>query len=330
MGKGVWVVLVLIIIVLFGIFRIVNLKNVDNNNNTDIILVDNNTDITPVNNLVNDKTFSLMQDGIERYYKVHFPSSYDGSKSMPLVIYVHGGGGNLESAYVDDIDKYSNEDEFILAIPQGSYSDKENSYSWNGGSWSGGACCGNADDVGFISKMIDKIEADYNIDETKVYAMGISNGGLFTNRLACELSDKIAAIATVAPAGVPLNCNPQRKVSVMDIHGTGDRCNPFSGGTPDFSVCANVDYQRMSAQETVDKWIEVNGCSGQSNPVYSNGKAECVIYSCDNSEVEFCKVEDMGHTWPSGSQYLPALMIGRVSNDISTDQIWNFFEKNSL
>jgi len=281
-----------------------------------------------------DYDFSLEHDGLTRTYKVHVPPSYDADSPFPLVIYLHGGGGNADAAYSDGIDKASDKNGFILAAPEGTGEIILGKLraSWNGGEWQTGKCCGDADDVGFISKMIEEIKISFNLDESKVYAMGISNGGLMTNRLACELSDKITAIATVAPAAIPSDCNPVEPVHVIDIHGTGDKCNPFYGREPSFSFCSNVDYTRMTPEQVINKWRKINGCSDESVNGYENENAKCIIYNkCDGgAEVEFCKVEGMGHTWPSGSQYLPERNIGPVSYDISTDQIWEFFEKHSV
>jgi len=281
-----------------------------------------------------DYDFSLEYDGLTRTYKVHVPLSYDQDTSTPLVIYIHGGGGNADSAYFDEMDKTADKFGFILVAPEGTGEVKLGKLraSWNGGKWETGECCGDADDVGFISEMVDELRNKFNIDEKRVYATGISNGGLMTNRLACELSDKITAIATIAPAAIPSNCNPSKEIPIMNIHGTGDRCNPFYGGEPSFSFCANVDYTRMMPKQVVDSWIQINGCLDKNVIVYENGDANCISYNeCDNGvEVRFCKVEGMGHTWPDGSQYLSSSLIGPVSYDISSDQIWEFFEKYKI
>jgi polyhydroxybutyrate depolymerase len=150
------------------------------------------------------------------------------------------------------------------------------------------------------------------------------------NRLACELSDKIAAVAVVAPAAIPSNCKPLHPVSVMDIHGTGDPCNPYDGSMPK-GACGRVDYRRMPPNKVVDSWIEILGCSRDASVVYEKGDAKCMSYKGkDGSEVVFCRVEGMGHTWPSGSQYLPVRLVGKVSTDISFDQMWDFLQRHSL
>jgi len=281
-----------------------------------------------------DYNFSLQHDGLKRTYTVHVPPSYDPNKKNPIVMYIHGGGGNKESAYLDKLDHASDKHGFILAIPEATGIIKRGKLkgSWNGGRWETGECCGNADDVGFISAMIDQLKNDFNVAENKIYATGISNGGLMTNRLGCELSNKIAAITTVAPAAMMSQCNPGRPVPFMDIHGTGDTCNDYNTGEATFPFCASMDYSRMPSHEIVKNWKEINHCKDSFVQGYHKGAASCIVYNeCDGrAEVEFCTVEGMGHAWPSGSQYLPARMVGPVSYDISMDQIWGFFERHPM
>lgn len=249
---------------------------------------------------------------------------------MPVVIYLHGGGGSIKSAYIDGLDDAADQLGFILAIPAATRVKWGPLASrWNGGEWAGGQCCGSADDVGFISKMIDEVTKQFHADPTRIYATGISNGGLMTNRVACELADKIAAVATVAPAALPERCAPSRPISIMDIHGTGDLCNPFDGSVPT-GACGKTDYKRMSPKEVVDAWRRINGCS-EGPARETRGSLAFSKYPCrDNSEVLFCKVEGMGHTWPSGSQYLSARLVGPVSHEISMRDLWEFFQRHSL
>lgn len=284
---------------------------------------------------IGDHKFSLVHDGLTRTYQVHVPPSYNKEIPTPIVIYIHGGGGNASAAYSDGIDAYADKHGFVLAIPEGTGSvDGVGNLQavWNGGKWVTGECCGTADDVGFISAMIEKLKLDFSVDSKMIYATGISNGGLMTNRLGCQLSDKIAAIATVAPAAVMSNCNPARAVPYMQIHGREDACNDYDTGEATFSTCKNVPYTRMSAGTVVDTWRTINSCPSLAVQGYQKNDASCVTYdNCRNgSAVEFCTVNAMGHTWPSGAQYLPASMIGPVNFNISTDQIWAFFKRHSL
>jgi len=146
-----------------------------------------------------DFDFSVVHEGLTRKYRVHLPPGYDRTKKMPVVIYLHGGGGSMRAAYRDRIDKASDKFGFILVVPAGTGLIPDRLLTWNGGEWPKGkggfgteSCCGyaaknNIDDVGFISKMIEEVKGNFNVDEGRVYATGISNGGLMSYRLACEL-----------------------------------------------------------------------------------------------------------------------------------------------
>lgn len=288
-----------------------------------------------------DYNFSLQHGGLTRNYKVYAPPSYDKEISTPVVIYLHGGGGSMRAAFRDGVDKYSDKFGFLLAVPAGTGIYKYKLLTWNAGGWNTKSgkvekCCGyaaenNIDDVGFIEKMIDEIKQNFNIDEKRIYSTGISNGGIMSYTLACQLSDKIAAIATVAPPGTPKKCPVSKPVPVMHIHGTADPCTPFNGGIGG-GCLGSKKYEMQSAQEMVDIWKKINGCLSDSQPSYNKGKASCITYQgCKNgADVEFCTVDGMGHTYSSGVQYLSIDKIGPVSYDISFDQIWEFFKKHQL
>ena len=287
-----------------------------------------------------DNEFSLVHDGLTRKYKAHVPPNYDKNTKTPVVIYIHGGGGSSEGSKNDGLYAYSDKYDFILLSPAGTGVLKDRLLVWNLGPYliNGNiqnhpnyASEHNTDDIGFLSKMIDDVKNKFNVDENCIYATGISQGGMMSYRLACELSDKIAAIAPVAPPAGPMNCAPSRPVPAMHIHGTADPCAPFNGGMS--GGCLGTEKELFqSAQEMVDRWKEINKCSAGSATVYQKGNAICVSYrQCQgSSEVEFCTVEGMGHTYPSGWQYLPVRTVGPVSYDISFDQIWDFFRKHPI
>jgi len=287
---------------------------------------------------IGDPEFSLKHGGLTRKYKVHLPKGYDNKTPYPVVIYIHGGGADMRAAYMDGLDKAADKLGFILVAPQGTGVFKLGHIraTWNGGKWATGECCGDTDDVGFISKMIDELKVKFNVDEKRIYATGISNGGLMTNRIGCELSDKIAAIAPVAGAAVESNCKPSRSMPVMDIHGTLDPANPPDGSEPRgiFAKDSNspfaMSYKRMTPYQVADAWRNIDKCSPTQTVTYEKGGAKCVSYSeCEQgSEVVLCIVEGMGHTYPGGTQYLTEKIVGPVSHDISFEQIWEFFKKH--
>lgn len=280
-----------------------------------------------------DYTLFLQHDGLKRKYLLHVPPQYNGTTSLPVVIYLHGSGGNAETAKKDKLNRSADKFGFILLAPEATGESKLGKVrgTWNGGHWDTGTCCGDADDVGFVAQMLDEIEKKLKIDTKRIFATGLSNGGLMTNRLACDLSDRIAAIATVAPAAIPSECHPRRLIPVMDIHGTADTCNPFDGSKPTNPICRNAPYTRMPPQKVLNYWLKANQCSQATEQIYQKGGASCLSYQgcADNAEVVFCKVEGMGHAWPSGME---SKMLGvyPVSYDISTDQIWEFFSRHSL
>ncbi len=280
-----------------------------------------------------DPTYQLEYAGRAREYKVHLPKGAADGTKFPVVIYLHGGGGNLTGAYRDGLETDADNFGFVLAVPAGT-GKVANLLTWNGGRWDCGSRCGyalenNVDDLGFIAQMIEELKKNYAVDEKRIYATGISNGAIMAYRLACELSDKIAAVAAVAPPGVPPQCANAQPIPIMHIHGTADPLTAFfEGGENKFMQ--KTESHPLSAQKSVDAWRTINGCSADSQEVYKNKSARCVSYSgCSNdAETVFCTVEGMGHAWPSGNQYLPVKTVGPVSQDISFTQIWEFFQRH--
>ncbi|MFH1456979.1 MAG: acetylxylan esterase [Patescibacteria group bacterium] len=287
-----------------------------------------------------DYNFSLIDNGVERIYKTHVPPNYNKNIKTPVVIYIHGGGGSSLGSKNDGLYNYSDKYGFILLSPAGTGILKDKLLVWNIGTYlingeiqnyNNYASEHNVNDVDFLSKMINDIKNNFNVDEKRIYATGISQGGTMSYRLACELSDKIAAIAPIAPPVSPANCNPPRNVSIIHIHGTEDPCAPFNGGLSIGCLGTNKELFQ-SAQEMIEKWRNTNNCLQTPVVTYQNKDATCINYNkCDgNSNVEFCTIKNMGHTYPSGSQYLSAKIIGPVSYDMSFDQIWEFFKNHPM
>src|SRR3989338_7551505 len=160
-----------------------------------------------------DPVKSISVNGVERRYLLHLPLSYEQSSGkLPLVLFFHGGKSKGEG--MDRLTGFNTEadrNNFVIVYPKGI------DERWNDGR---GSELATADDVGFVRALIDQLVQDYRIDPTRVYATGISNGGILSHRLACELSDKITAIASVAgtlPTNVAQNCRPSRPVAVFII-----------------------------------------------------------------------------------------------------------------
>lgn len=259
---------------------------------------------------------TLMSDGQAREYKVHVPAGYSPSKPTMLVLDFHG---YLEQN--DDIEKVSKMDgvsdahNFIAVYPQGL------STSWNAGSCCGSSASGGVKDVEFVSAMLDALEKEYCVDKKRVFSVGFSNGGMLSHRLACELSDRIAAIGPVAGTLAIDNCAPTRPVPVIHFHGTGDFVVPYDGGGAGGAE---------SVKDTISGWAQRNGCTGDPVNVYNKGDASCDEYQncAAGSAVRVCTIDNGGHQWPGGESAGP---LGNVSTDISaSEEMFTFFSAHPM
>lgn len=175
---------------------------------------------------------------------------------LPLVIVLHGYG--TSGAVADRLFGFGtilDERRFLLAMPDGNR-DENGLRFWNATD----ACCGfdrtDVDDVAYLEAVIDDMSARYAVDPKRIFVVGHSNGGFMAHRLACDLSDRIAAVVSLAGAvrADPSSCQPAQPVAVAELHGTADRLIRFDGGT-----LAGIPYP--GAVQTVATWAEKNGCS---------------------------------------------------------------------
>lgn len=307
-----------------------------------------------------DREFFVTHDGITRMYKVHVPPAYTKHKPIPVILAFHGGGGNAERS-VDwfQLNSKADAEGFMVVYPEGTGKEVAGQVF---GSWNAGECCppavvNNVDDVGFVSKMLDKLGKDFRIDKNRIFATGFSNGALICYRLACELSERIAAIAVGGAHDAFKQCNPSRHVPVLHFHGTNDNCGMYNGGTcggcfADYlnNVGLPADrnaslWQCRSVPEYINEWRVRNGCSDPGSIMYQKGTATCVSYSqcAENAEVVLCTLEGSGHQWPGGGygnkmcdrnpegkacvEWLN--IVGQVNRDLSAnDMLWEFFKRH--
>lgn len=267
-------------------------------------------------------TDSITYGGINRSYILYVPASYTPGTPAPLVFNFHGYTSNASSQMVyGDFRAIADTAGFLIVHPQGTL-DTNNNAHWNS-HWGG-----TVDDIGFTEALIDSLKITYSINLLRVYSTGMSNGGFMSYSLACALSHKIAAIASVTGAmnnGHVANCTPQHPTPVMEIHGTSDNTVPYNGITGSIQSTAN----------TLNYWITYNNCSSQpivtTMPNTSTGDActaEHYHYkNGDNGvEVEHYKIINGGHTWPGAP-----VVIGTTNYDISaSEKIWEFFNKYDL
>ena len=264
---------------------------------------------------------SVIHDGIQRDYILYIPAIYDGSADFPLVLNFHVFGSNAnEQMFYGDFRDIADTEGFLLVHPQGT--SLNGSQYWNVGS--PGSSGSTIDDVGFTEALIDELANLYTINLDRVYATGMSNGGFMSFLLACQLSEKIAAIASVT-GSMTLdtydNCNAQHPTPILQIHGTSDNIVPYNGNTGSLSIDDVISY-----------WVNYNNCD--TNPTIttfpdldpSDGSiVEHIVYTGgDNaSTTEHMKVIGGGHTWPGSVFILPG-----TNQDINaSNEIWEFFSR---
>ena len=260
---------------------------------------------------------------------------------MPLVLLLHGGGGTgegMEKLTLGGFNRLADREGFVVVYPDGIEK------HWNDGRGLEAyrAHRENMDDVGFISTLIDHLIKISKVDPNRIYAAGISNGGQFSQRLACELSDRIAAIGVVAiqlPEHLSTSCSPKRPVSVLMMPGTEDPLVPWEGGEIGFRRGRKFG-RVLSVPESMRFWANQNQCPlsplithepdrdpKDDTRVRREGYGPC----SRGNEVLLYAIEGGGHTWPGGHPYLPSWIIGKTSRDIDANEvIWDFFKRHVL
>ncbi|MFO0936389.1 MAG: PHB depolymerase family esterase [Gemmataceae bacterium] len=278
-----------------------------------------------------DHTRKLTVENRERSYLLHIPKSYDPKSPTPVVLALHGAGmdGSM-MVWFSGLNKKSDDAGFVVVYPSGTGTGPF--LTWNAGGFAGKMAEGKPNDVVFISQMLDDLKTIITVDDKRVYACGMSNGGMMSYRLAAELSDRIAAVAPVAGTIAIDESKPKRPVPVLHIHGSKDSIVPFEmtkGKTPAF-------IKLKSVEDSIQTWVKLNGCreKPKTETISKDGdemKVTRTIYGDgkENSEVVLVVVEGGGHTWPG--QKPPVGFIGKSTLTISAnDLIWEFFQKHKL
>ncbi|MEZ5013994.1 MAG: T9SS type A sorting domain-containing protein [Chitinophagales bacterium] len=267
---------------------------------------------------------TIISGGLERDMRIYIPAIYDGSSAVPLLFNLHGySSDNFGQALYANFNPMADTAGFITVLPNGTL-DGSGFRFWN--------CWGlpgeGVDDVQFISDVIDYMAAHYNIDLNRVYSTGMSNGGFMSHTLACELSDRIAAIASVAGTMSPIRmafCDPHHTTPVMQIHGTADDVVPFNG---------NIQF--ISADSIVHYWVTQDHCNADpafyAVPDINTGDgctAEKYTYpNCwKGTEDVFYKVIGGEHTWPGTA----ITFLGVTNLDFNAClEIWKFLSQYRL
>jgi polyhydroxybutyrate depolymerase len=252
-------------------------------------------------------------DGLTRPYRVYVPPTLDRSRPAPLVMVLHGGNGGVDDIVKATLfDREAAEGGFIAAYPEATLK-----------AWNAGTCCGSAprrgpDDVGFLKAVLDRLEADYPVDRTRVFLTGVSNGAMMAFRFACEHADRVTAVGSVAGAVAYPGCQPSRPVSVLEIHGTEDPLIPYLGGVAQVPEAGTVPY--APTPEMARRWAEWNSCPSPSPPKVAGPVTTDSWSGCRNgSAVSLVSVQGGGHIWFASG-------LGPANGALdATATIWRFF-----
>ncbi|MFA7419979.1 MAG: PHB depolymerase family esterase [Melioribacteraceae bacterium] len=268
---------------------------------------------------------NLFVDGIKRFYTINLPKEYGELKSLPVIIAMHGGGGSGEQCEKDyDLNSTALPEKFAVVYPDGVRGDGLLRVR----TWNAGTCCedaveNNINDVKFISNLIEELTTKYKVDPKRVYLTGMSNGAMMAYRLACEISDKIAAIAVVSGTMTTKNiCKPNQVVPILHIHSERDKKVPPSGGK------GIRGYYFPSVDSTLKEWATFDKCSAE--PLVDKQKNYTkFVWKNESSQeiIEYYLTKDGGHSWPGSKK--SRLLADKPSKAIDANSlIVGFFKKH--
>jgi polyhydroxybutyrate depolymerase len=276
-----------------------------------------------------DEARILTFDGLERTYLIHVPDNYDPQTPVPLLLMLHGRGGDGgRIAALTSFSNIADEKNFIVLYPDGIDN------QWNYVKDVPGYSSMTQDDTGFLLALLEEISGQYSIDNKRVYVAGFSNGGFMTQRLACDAPERFAAFASVAAAGfggLTELCQTPSPLSFLFIHGTADAVIPWQG------LVRGNSYMLAPVTETLAFWASYSGCDGditdtaipqQGNSPDTSVKLFAVGCS-KNNEVLLYAVQGGGHNWSGVEGMIPEEFAGKVNTDIQASEvIWEFFSRH--
>jgi polyhydroxybutyrate depolymerase len=270
-----------------------------------IIACSKSDDSQPVPNVQTGKmTKELIVNGTTREYIIYVPENYTGTSSLPLLLSFHGLTSNMEFNFnYTNFDQLAEDENFIVVHPNGI------SNTWT-------VSANDDTDINFIVALLNQFEEDYNIESNRIYSTGMSMGGFFSFSLACRLSDRIAAVASVTGSMYQPainNCSPVKPMPILQIHGTEDGTVQYSSvaglldfwtshnNTDDLPIIYNIPDSDTGDGSTVERFEYLNGDS--------------------DVEVQHLKITGGGHEWP-GFQ-------GNMDINAS-EEVWSFVKAFDL
>ena len=268
-----------------------------------------------------DYSFAIQHEGRTRTYRVHVPRGYTPSEPAPLVLALRAGTADArdpDGFY--GLTRESDRQGFVAVFPDAyRATGGGTAVGWNAGNWRGGG----ADDVGFIEKVVNNVFGQVSIARQRIYAAGMSDGGMMAYRLACELPHVFTAVASVAGTDNTAACTPDKPVSILHLHARNDRRMPYDGGADPLAKAKLPSL--TSAPQTAAKWARLDGCQEAPQPVLQQAGASCEAYSyCrGQAEVRLCSTETGGHSWPGSVKHPGEDPPSQALS--ATRTIWSFF-----
>ncbi len=279
---------------------------------------------------------SLVHQGFIRQYTIHLPPNYANLDTLPLVIFLHGGSGNAQSAQnFTQLNPVSNQAPFMVAYPQGYALANGGGFTWADGRGTS-ADRQQIDDLGFIEKMMDQVLDKFDVNPDRVYLAGFSNGGFLTQRIACAYGERFAAIASLGSTmdvNLRASCQPTEPLPTLILTGTADPLVPYEGGEMNGNV---VDI--VSTTEVLAFWREQNNCQTMLDTVdlpdidtTDHSTVSTLGFTdCDcQAEVSHIRINGGGHTWPGVEIVSYEALAGETNEDIHASEVlWDFFKQH--
>lgn len=295
-----------------------------------------NADTNSGNSTLNIIPQSLIWQERERTYWLHLPPKAKMDDPLPVLFHLHGGGGTGKATprlTYQRFNKISDREGFIVVYPDAI------AKNWNDGRTEHLKPENvDVDDVGFIVEIINRLKNNYNIDSSRIFTTGMSNGGFMSSRLLCDRADLFrggAVLTASLSVDYFAKCDPQKPVAVLVMNGTDDPIVPYAGGDVRLFKSGKSRGKIVSNDDYIEFWKEKNGCTEEKPTIELPDKKKedgttVSITTYTNCEtggaLKSYKINGGGHTWPGGKQYLGKKLIGNTSREINAcDEIWDFF-----
>jgi polyhydroxybutyrate depolymerase len=288
-----------------------------------------------------DHTITLSHGARERSAIVHVPRRAVEMREIPVVLNFHGGGGHAgnEREY-SLMDRVADREIFVAVYPNGTGLLGKRLLTWNAGTCCAYSVINNVDDVAFVRALVADLARRIPIDRSRVYATGLSNGGMMAHRLAAEASDLVTAVAPIAGGMVIPVMKSSRTVPVMHIHSVNDPRALYTGGLgPPFPLTKSQVFH-PNIDQMIVRWVNHNGCATEPTIVdrcldrdpRGHTATHYVYSNCrDGAEVSLWKLTGAGHVWPGGKQNYLERLLGPSTDIIDANtEMWNFFKRFSL